>query len=92
MQFIHLGGDEVNPAWWNESNEITAYMAERGLGRALLRLAGRISGRDLAATAERHGKRIIGWDEALDNGAPEGMLVQSWRGATAARPGAGRRP
>ena len=81
-QFIHLGGDEVNPAWWNESSEIAAYMAERGLAdHGALQADFRAR---LAEIAARHGKRIIGWDEALDSGAPEGMLVQSWRGATAA--------
>ena len=80
--FIHLGGDEVNPAWWNESSEIAAYMAERGLAsHGALQAHFRAR---LAEIAARHGKRTIGWDEALDNGAPEGMLVQSWRGATAA--------
>ena len=80
-QFIHLGGDEVNPVWWNESNEIAAYMAERDLAdHSALQAHFRAR---LAEIAARHGKRIIGWDEALDNGAPEGMLVQSWRGATA---------
>ena len=79
--FIHLGGDEVNPAWWNESSEIAAYMAERGLAdHGALQADFRAR---LAEIAARYGKRIIGWDEALDSGAPEGMLVQSWRGATA---------
>ena len=81
-QFIHLGGDEVNPDWWNESSEIAAQMAERGLAdHGTLQAHFRAR---LAEVAARHGKRIIGWDEALDSGAPEEMLVQSWRGATAA--------
>ncbi len=80
-QFIHLGGDEVNPAWWNESSEIAAYMAERGLeGPTALQAHFRAR---LAEFAARRGKRIIGWDEALDGGAPAAMVAQSWRGATA---------
>ena len=79
--FIHLGGDEVNAAWWNESHEIAAYMAHRNLNGPLALQAHFRS--LLAAAAARHGKRIIGWDEALDGGAPAGMVVQSWRGATA---------
>ena len=80
-QFIHLGGDEVNPTWWNESSEIAAYLAHRDLG-SLAALQAHFRAH-LAATAARYGKRIIGWDEALDGGAPTGMVVQSWRGATA---------
>ena len=79
--FIHLGGDEVNPAWWNESSEIAAYMAHHDLGSPVALQAHFRA--HLAATAARHGKRIIGWDEALDSGAPASMVVQSWRGATA---------
>ena len=29
---------------------------------------------------EEKGKRIIGWDEILEGGLPEGAMVQSWRG------------
>ena len=80
-QFIHLGGDEVNPAWWDESSEITAYMAHRNLANPVALLAHFRA--FLADTAAGHGKRPIGWDETLDGGAPATMAVQSWRGATA---------
>ena len=79
--FIHIGGDEVNPTWWNESAEISAYMADQGLDGPTA-LQARFNQR-LAEFAARHGKRIIGWDEALEGGAPAGMVAQSWRGATA---------
>ena len=79
--FIHIGGDEVNPTWWNESAEILSHMADQGLDGPTA-LQARFNQR-LAEFAARHGKRIIGWDEALEGGAPDGMVVQSWRGATA---------
>ncbi len=79
--FIHIGGDEVNPTWWNESTEISSHMADQGLDGPTA-LQARFNQR-LAEFAARHGKRIIGWDEALEGGAPDGMVVQSWRGATA---------
>ena len=79
--FIHIGGDEVNPTWWNESTEISSHMADQGLDGPTA-LQARFNQR-LAEFAARHGKRIIGWDEALDGGAPTGMVAQSWRGATA---------
>ena len=28
----------------------------------------------------RHGRRLIGWDELLEGGLPEGAIVMSWRG------------
>ena len=78
---VHMGGDEVNPAWWSQSREVGAYMARHGLddGRALQAHFNR----RLAALAAGHGKRLLGWDEVLDGGAPPGMVVQTWRGATA---------
>ena len=79
--FVHIGGDEVQPDWWLESEEISAYMAEHGLsGPAALQAH---FNQRLAALAARHGKRLIGWDEALHEAAPAGMIVQAWRGATA---------
>ena len=79
--FIHIGGDEVNPTWWNESAEISSYMADQGLDGPTA-LQAQFNQR-VAELAAGHGKRIIGWDEALDGSAPDGMVVQGWRGATA---------
>ena len=79
--FIHIGGDEVNPTWWNESAEISFYMADQGLDGPTA-LQAQFNQR-VAELAAGHGKRIIGWDEALEGGAPDGMVAQSWRGATA---------
>ena len=79
--FIHLGGDEVNPAWWQQSSDVAAYMADHGLeNHSVLQAHFRAQ---LAEFAARRGKQIIGWDETLDGGAPAAMVVQSWRGATA---------
>ncbi len=79
--FIHIGGDEVNPAWWNDSAEISAYRSERNL-RTLGTLQSRFLER-IAELAARRGKRVLGWDEVLTGGAPTNLVVQSWRGATA---------
>ena len=79
--FVHIGGDEVQPDCWLESEEISAYMAEHGLsGPAALQAH---FNQRLAALAARRGKRLIGWDEALHEAAPADMIVQAWRGATA---------
>lgn len=79
--FVHIGGDEVQPDCWLESEEISAYMAEHGLnGPAALQAH---FNQRVAALAARRGKRLIGWDEALHEAAPAGMIVQAWRGATA---------
>ena len=35
---------------------------------------------EMGAHLAKRGKRIIGWDEILEGGLPEGAVVQSWRG------------
>ncbi len=78
---IHIGGDEVQPVGWLHSPQVRAYMSRLGLADAVALQAH--FNRRLATIAERHGKRLIGWDEVLNGGAPDGMVVQAWRGATA---------
>ena len=79
--FIHIGGDEVQPDWWRESDRLAAYMAQNRLAGPEA-LQGHFNAR-VAALAARRGKRLIGWDEVLTDEAPPGMAVQAWRGATA---------
>ena len=31
-RFVHIGGDEVNPKWWQESAAVQRFMRERGIG------------------------------------------------------------
>ena len=78
-RFVHVGGDEANPKWWQRAEHIQAFIAEHDLKDArglqnyfLCRL--QIS---LAAL----NKQIIGWDEVLHEQMPD-CLVQNWRGAT----------
>ena len=79
--YVHIGGDEVLPGWWEQSAEIRARMERLGLADAVA-LQAHFNAR-VAAIATGHGKQTIGWDEVLKGGAPAGMTVQAWRGATA---------
>ena len=79
--YVHIGGDEVLPGWWEQSAEIRACMERHGLADAVA-LQAHFNAR-VAAVAAGHGRKTIGWDEVLNGGAPAGMTVQAWRGATA---------
>ena len=79
--YVHIGGDEVLPGWWLKSDAVAAFMQRHELGDAVA-LQAHFNAR-VAALAAGHGKRLIGWDEVLNGGAPAGMVVQAWRGATA---------
>ena len=65
--FVHIGGDEVDAAWWRESEEVAGYMIEHGLADTDALQAHFIA--RVAELAGRRGKQVIGWDEVLDGAA-----------------------
>lgn len=76
--YFHIGGDEVHPKQWNSSARIQSFKERNGLK----------DNRDLQAyfnkrlqkILEKHGKKMIGWDEILHPDLPHSIVVQSWRG------------
>jgi hexosaminidase len=77
-RYIHVGGDEVDKAQWKESARGQALMRELGTddpARLQVYFTQRI-----ARFLERHGRRLVGWDEILEPGLPESAVVMSWRG------------
>jgi hexosaminidase len=88
-EYFHVGGDEVEPDQWKANTRIHAFMKEHGIdGEPLLQAYFSKRVQELVA---RHGKHMVGWDEALQPGIPKTILIQSWRGpqslADAARQG-----
>jgi hexosaminidase len=88
-EYFHVGGDEVNGKQWRANPRIQAFMKQHGL-KNTADLQAYFSGR-LLPLVEKHGKKMIGWDEVLRPGVPKNVVVQSWRGqeslAVAARQG-----
>lgn len=87
--YFHIGGDEVNGKQWKNNPRIQAFMKDHGL-RTTADLQTYFSKR-VVELVEKHGKKVIGWDEVLHPGVPKDIVVQSWRGqqslAEAARQG-----
>ena len=77
---VHIGGDELNPAWWRDSAQMQAFMAANDFKDPPAAQA--FFTRHVVARLESLGKRTIAWDEVLADSAPEGITVQAWRGAT----------
>lgn len=75
--YIHIGGDEVNPKQWNESEHVQQFMKEHNLQDAHALQA--YFNRRLEEILERHGKKMMGWDEILSPALPKDIVVQSWR-------------
>jgi hexosaminidase len=87
--FLHIGGDENNGVEWKANPRIQDFMREHNLkDTAALQ---NYFNQHLLKLLEKHGKRMIGWDEILTPDLPKDIMVQSWRGfdslATGARNG-----
>lgn len=77
-RFIHVGGDEAPKRRWRESAAAQEVMRREGL-RSEEELQGWFLRRIGRWLSER-GRRLVGWDEILEGGLPEGAAVMSWRG------------
>ena len=78
-QYVHIGGDEVHPAWWREDPAVAALQQTHGLedmqavqNYFTTRLVGLLAG---------IGRKVVGWDEVLHADMPK-LVVQNWRGGT----------
>jgi hexosaminidase len=77
-EFMHIGGDENNGVHWSGNPEIAAYMAEHEY-QDILALQRYFNERVLEIFT-KYGKRMVGWDEILQDGLPTSIVIQSWRG------------
>lgn len=76
--YLHIGGDEVEGKHWKENPKIQAFIQEKGL-KDNHGLQAYFNQR-LLEILQKHGKKMIGWDEVLHPGLPKDIVVQSWRG------------
>ncbi len=76
--YMHIGGDENNGRQWNSNPKIQAFMKEQGLkdNHALQAYFNR----RVLQILQKHGKKMIGWDEIFHPDLPSSIVVQSWRG------------
>jgi hexosaminidase len=77
-KYIHVGGDEAVKDQWKASPAIQARMKALGIKDETAlqswfvhRIEKFVSGK---------GRQLIGWDEILEGGMPEGAAITSWRG------------
>ena len=79
-EYIHIGGDEATMKTWPDCPKCRKRMQEEGY-TSVKQLQGYLV-RRIEAFLRSHGRHIIGWDEILETGVPEGAVVQSWRGVS----------
>ncbi len=76
--YVHIGGDEVPKVEWEASTIARAQVAELGLG-SVADLQTWFTGR-IAEFLSSRGRRLVGWDEIIDEGVPVGdPVVMAWR-------------
>ncbi len=82
-EYIHIGGDEVPKYRWEHCDKCQRRISSEGLHDEH-ELQSYFIGRIGDFLAE-NGRKMIGWDEILEGGLPDGATVQSWRGLDGAR-------
>jgi len=75
--FVHIGGDEVPMTQWESSPIAKALMEREGISD--VRGVQAWFTRAFCEHLTKMGKRVIGWDEILDGGAPAEAAVAVWR-------------
>ena len=81
--YIHIGGDECPKSEWRDS-EVAQKQLEAIGGKDMDALQSHFTSQ-LASHLKKKGKRMLGWDEIIDGGVPEGdPIVVAWRDWTKA--------
>lgn len=84
-EYFHIGGDECPKISWKQCPLCQKRIKEEGLKgdkqhSAEERLQSYFVQRMEKYLANKHGKKIIGWDEILEGGLAPSATVMSWRG------------
>lgn len=81
-EYVHLGGDEAYKDNWRACPKCQQKIKDLGLANEEELQAWMVA--EIEKEVNKHGKKIIGWDEILDGGVTPTATVQSWRGAESA--------
>ena len=79
---VHIGGDECPTAEWSESGAAAAVMAQHGFDD-VAQLQGLYTTR-LTELLLADGHEVIAWDEVMDAGVAEGVVIAAWRSSSKA--------
>ena len=77
-EYFHVGGDEVNGKQWSASARVQEF--KRAHNMKDNHDFQSYFTRRLLPIVQKHGKKMIGWDEILHPDLPKDIVVHSWRG------------
>lgn len=83
-EYIHIGGDEAPKVRWEQCPRCQQRIRELGLKdngnqKAEAQLQGYFTKR-VEAFLNKHGRKLIGWDELMESDVNETATIMSWRG------------
>jgi hexosaminidase len=80
-EYMHIGGDENTGKQWDANPKIQAFMKEKGIkdNHALQTYFNQ----RVLKILQKHGKRMMGWDEIFQPDLPNDVVIHSWRGTEA---------
>ena len=76
--YIHIGGDENEGKQWDKNPRIQAFMKDKGIKNNHALQA--YFNQRLLKILQKHGKKMIGWEEVLQPELPRDVVIHSWRG------------
>ncbi len=78
FEYLHIGGDEVDPEHWNANMQIQSFMQEQGIKDA--RALQAYFNQRVQKILQLHQRKMIGWDEIQHKNLPNDIVIHSWRG------------
>lgn len=78
-EYFHIGGDESNGKDWAANPAIVRYMQDHNLKDSKALQA--YFNLRVQAILNKHGKRMVGWDEILNVSLSPEVVIQNWHGA-----------
>ncbi|HEX8149117.1 MAG TPA: family 20 glycosylhydrolase [Pyrinomonadaceae bacterium] len=79
--YMHIGGDENTGKQWDRNPKIQEFMKAKGI-KDTHALQTHFNQR-LLKILQKHGKRMMGWDEIFQPELPKDVVIHSWRGTKA---------
>ena len=77
-EYLHIGGDEVNPKQWENNSNIKALIAKNDM-KTMYDVHSFFNAK-LQKILAKHQRKMMGWDEVLHKDLSKDIVVQSWRG------------
>jgi hexosaminidase len=77
-EYLHIGGDEVNPKQWQSNSNIKKLMTQHAMKDAYD--VHNYFNAKLQLILAKYQRKMMGWDEVLHEDLSKDIVVQSWRG------------